>query len=79
MLPHIGIMFNAGSGGVHVNAVIPDGSATNAGVREGDTLVRAGEIVANGPEWANQFSARYAEDPEGMPVDYVVIREWEPS
>ena len=74
MLPNIGVMFNAGDEGVHVNAVIPGASATNAGVREGDTLLRAGEIAADGPDWANQFRARYAEVEEGTPVDYVVIR-----
>jgi predicted metalloprotease with PDZ domain len=75
VVPYIGVMFNAGIGGVHVNAVTPDGSATNAGVREGDILVRAGEIVADGPEWANQFRARYAKDPEGTPVEFVVVRD----
>lgn len=74
MRPRLGLMLSQDSQGVSVSGVVPGGSAADAGVEEGDVLVRAGEIPVDGPDWADRFRARYDADPEGSPVEYVVLR-----
>lgn len=43
-----------------IAAVLPEGAAAAAGVREGDVLVSVGQIAASSPEWAAEFRRVYA-------------------
>lgn len=60
-----------------ISAVLPEGAAAAAGVREGDVLVSVGQIPAARPEWASEFRRMYA-DKQGRLVSLSLLRDGKP-
>jgi predicted metalloprotease with PDZ domain len=59
--PTLGVGFEPGPGGtVVVSAVVPGGSADEAGLRVGDTLLRLGTVDVSGPNWIPAFLETYS-------------------
>ncbi|MBA3439451.1 MAG: M61 family metallopeptidase [Pyrinomonadaceae bacterium] len=60
-----------------IGAVLPDGAAAAAGVREADVLVSVGQITVSNPEWASEFRQMFA-NKEGQLVSLKLLREGKP-
>ncbi len=73
----LGVNTSSDSGGVRVNAVTPGSCADQAGVREGDHLVKVGTVDVHGDDFGEAFRARYANQPEGTALPIVVRRQEE--
>jgi len=71
--PWIGVSLDQDGAGVRITATVPGSMADAAGVRPGDYLIRVGEIDVGTP--ISEFRARYANQPEGTPLEIVVRRD----
>lgn len=82
-VPRLGLgLEEAGANGALVTAVYPDGSASEAGVRVGDTLRSVGQFSLSGrdarPDRTTVFQLDIVnEDREGEEVKWGVIRDGE--
>jgi predicted metalloprotease with PDZ domain len=72
--PLVGIFAEYDSLGVRVGGLSPGGAAADAGVREGDYLLRAGPVELGTPENFNEFRAHFSSLPEGTAYEVVVRR-----
>ena len=71
----MGVSTNADSTGVHVTGVIPGGAMQEAGVREGDILIRiAGDPLTSEEDFGATFRASMAGKPEGTSYPVLVNR-----
>lgn len=62
------------NGEVLVSFVAPDGPAAEAGLEEGDELLRVGVVETAGPSWLTDFRQAYA-DAEGEPLPITFRRD----
>jgi predicted metalloprotease with PDZ domain len=72
--PRIGVQTSTDSTGARVLAVVPGGVAERAGVREGDVLLRVGDVEVGKDDFGPIFRQRYATATEGAPLAIVVRR-----
>ncbi len=68
----------ADSAGVRVTAVAPGSSAEEAGVKEGDVLVKVGDVEIRGADFGEAFRARYTGQPDGLALTIALRREGRP-
>ena len=74
-VPRLGVTTTGGpSGAVRVTEVAPGGSGAAAGVREGDLLVRVGDVDVTDPNFGVKFRAVYTGRSSGAPLPIVVRR-----
>lgn len=71
----IGVSTTLDGGEVRVVRVVPGGAAADAGVEEGDALVRVGGIEVDGPDFGAAFRERFGSRPPGTPYEIVVERD----
>ena len=74
VVPWLGISFSSDSAGIRVQSVVPRLSASDAGVRVGDYLLRVGDVEVTAANFGREFQNRYATTAEGSPLEYVVRR-----
>ncbi|MGQ0538686.1 MAG: M61 family metallopeptidase [Gemmatimonadaceae bacterium] len=72
--PRIGVTTEPDSLGVRVSGVEPGSAADAAGVKQGDILLRVGDIPVNDATFGERFRARYGAA-EGSNVPLIVRRE----
>ena len=72
--PRVGIGSNTDSAGVRVTEVVPGSVAAEAGVREGDVLVKVGDVPVEGLDWGTRYRAIYASR-GGAKIPIVVQRD----
>ncbi|NIR45556.1 MAG: hypothetical protein GWN99_14160 [Gemmatimonadetes bacterium] len=72
--PLVGIFTGQDSLGIRVAGLAQDGAAAEAGVREGDYLLRAGPVAIEDFDSFDAFRAHFSELPEGTPYELVVRR-----
>lgn len=72
--PLVGIFAEYDSLGVRVAGLAPDGAAADAGVREGDYLLRAGPVELGTPQNFDEFRTHFSGQPEGTAYEVVVRR-----
>lgn len=73
--PQIGIFTQSSEEGIRVADVSTGTSAAEAGIQQGDLLVRVGEIDVRDANFGARFRRRYSSEPEGTPIVYVVRRD----
>ncbi|MBA2687920.1 MAG: PDZ domain-containing protein [Gemmatimonadaceae bacterium] len=73
-IPKIGVSLQEDSIGSKVFAVEPGGSASKAGIKEGDYVVSLGGISADAPDAVEQFARKYMGGTEGTPISVDVRR-----
>jgi predicted metalloprotease with PDZ domain len=72
--PRLGIFTAPDSAGIRVTQLEPAGTASEAGVREGDYLLAVGDILVTDPEFGARFRERFARASEGSPIALRVRR-----
>ncbi len=73
----IGVSVSPSREGIRVDRVTPGGAAAVAGIRAGDILLRVGEVEVKDQSFGAQYRSRYAGQPEGTPLEFLVRREGE--
>ncbi len=77
-VPRLGTTTVADSSGVRISAVTPGSSADQAGVREGDYLLKVGNVEVRSAEFGEAFRARLADQPEGSSFPIALRRNGQP-
>lgn len=71
----IGISTALDDSGIRITSVTPGSSAEEAGIQPDDYLRRVGDVEVKDNLFGDQFRARYANEPEGSPLEIVVERD----
>jgi predicted metalloprotease with PDZ domain len=71
----IGIDTNQDDRGIRITGVTPGSSAAEAGIEVGDYVRRVGDVEVQDDQFGANFRARYANEPEGTPLEIVVERD----
>jgi predicted metalloprotease with PDZ domain len=72
--PRLGILSAPDANGVRVTQVEADGSAAEAGVREGDYILAVGDITVGDATFGERFRQRYGAAIDGTPITVRVRR-----
>ncbi|MFQ5890200.1 MAG: PDZ domain-containing protein [Gemmatimonadota bacterium] len=72
--PRIGVSTTQDSAGIRVVSVAPSSAAAAAGVQPDDHLLRVGDVEVDDASFGAAFRSRYAEEPEGSPLEIEVRR-----
>jgi predicted metalloprotease with PDZ domain len=73
-VPRLGVNTGADSSGIRVQEVTPGSPAEQAGIQEGDYLLRVGGVEVRDAAFGELFRSRYATAPEGTPLAVTVRR-----
>jgi C-terminal processing protease CtpA/Prc len=71
--PRLGVQTRGDSTGIFVEAVVPGGTAAQAGLQPGDKVLKVGEVEVTGQDFGPAFRQRYA-SAEGQDITIVVLR-----
>lgn len=73
-VPRLGVSTGADSSGIRVQDVTPGSPADQAGITQGDYLLRVGDIEVRDAAFGQVFRSRYATAQEGTPLTVMVRR-----